>query len=271
MSDVTVGPDPKLQAVTEGPDPKLQAELQAAIARAIKNAQSVTKDSKNTFSGYKYASAEAIIEEARAVLAAEGISVIPKRSRLVYLANGPVSTGGKAGMHFADLAMTYKVTHASGGWELCESETPAVTDNGRPQDKAVATASTYSLGYFLRSLLLLPRVDAEHDVDQRDDRGNGNEQRGNGRGDWDRAKERTERRTGENGGNGKADTAKQQKPPEFDVEGTISEIRTANDETLRQLSDDISAHAPKSALPRLRAEWSRRKKEIHDAGQGQAA
>jgi lysozyme len=40
----------------------------------------------------------------------------------------------------------------------------------RPLDKAVATAMTYNLGYFLRGLLLLPRVEEGTDVDQRDDR-----------------------------------------------------------------------------------------------------
>src|SRR5258707_6928030 len=51
---------------------------------------------------------------------------------------------------------------------MIESETPIVEDKSRPMDKAVATALTYNLGYTLRGLLLLPRV--EDEVDQRDDR-----------------------------------------------------------------------------------------------------
>ena len=50
-------------------------------------------------------------------------------------------------------------------------ETPIIPDKGRPMDKAVATARTYALGYMLRDLLLLPRVEPSADVDARDDRG----------------------------------------------------------------------------------------------------
>lgn len=146
------------------------AALFSALAKAVAASTPVSKGAENTFSRYKYASAESIIEEARGRLAAEGIAVLPKRWRIVPLPGGPVSGGGKASMHFADVEVTYLVTHRDGGMMECEASTPAVLDNGRPQDKAVATALTYSLGYFLRGLLLLPRVDAEHDVDQRDDR-----------------------------------------------------------------------------------------------------
>jgi len=63
----------------------------------------------------------------------------------------------------------YTVAHKDGGAFECATSTPAIEEKGRPRDKAVATALTYSLGYFLRGLLLLPRVDEATDVDRRDD------------------------------------------------------------------------------------------------------
>ena len=47
---------------------------------------------------------------------------------------------------------------------------PVLPEKGRPIDKAEAGARTYALSYFLRDLLLIPRVDEGSDVDQRDDR-----------------------------------------------------------------------------------------------------
>lgn len=146
------------------------AELYAALARAIAASNAVEKDARNTHQGYKYASAEGLIEEARAALSAQGLACVPKRVRTVPLAGGAVSAGGKANWYFADVEIEYHVTHGGGGVVVCEASTPAIVDNGRPQDKAVATAQTYSLGYFLRALLLLPRVDEGTDVDRRDDR-----------------------------------------------------------------------------------------------------
>lgn len=43
-------------------------------------------------------------------------------------------------------------------------------EKGRPLDKAFATALTTALKYWLRDLLLLPRVVADDDMDTRDDR-----------------------------------------------------------------------------------------------------
>lgn len=237
-------------------DQDKQAALFAALSRAVAKAQAVGKDSTNTFSHYKYASAEALIEESRGCLAAEGLAVMPKAWRVVPLA-AAVPTGSKAGMYFADVIVTYFVTHKDGGAVECEASTPACTDNGRPQDKAVATALTYSLGYFLRSLLLLPRVDAEHDVDQRDDRGGERQQRPAPRPQGQqRAKEKPF-----------YDTAHGVPMPEaekaYDVEKVIGAIRAANDaDTLQLIANDIAEAAPKSATPRLRAEWGKRKKEL---------
>ena len=222
-------------------DQDKQPALYAALSRAVASAQAVAKGSENTYSHYKYASAEALIEESRGHLSAEGIAVLPRAWAVVPLASGPVSSGGKAGMYFADVVVTYLVTHKDGGFEVCQAATPACTDNGRPQDKAVATALTYSLGYFLRSLLLLPRVDAEHDVDQRDDRQERSQ------------RQRTERKP-----------AAQESA--YDVEYVITAIRAATDDNVMQLiATDIADNAPQDAKPKLRAEWGKRKRELLEA------
>jgi hypothetical protein len=149
-------------------EPTGAAALYAALARAIGKAQAVEKDSNNSFHKYKYASAEALLEEGRGALAAEGLCVFP----LAWFAV-PRDTGeqhqGPAG-YYADLKVKYRLAHASGAFVDCEAETPVISEKGRPEDKAVATALTCSLGYFVRGLLLLPRVDEGHDVDRRDDR-----------------------------------------------------------------------------------------------------
>ncbi len=135
-------------------------ELYAALARAIARAAPVGKDAQNTFHKYRYASAESIIAESRDALAAEGLAVILVAYTLER----------REPDYFADLCGAYVVTHSSGQCLQCNTITPCIVERGKPHDKAVATALTYSLGYFLRGLLLLPRVDEEHDVDKRDDR-----------------------------------------------------------------------------------------------------
>jgi hypothetical protein len=221
-------------------DQDKQGLLYAALSRAVAKAQAVAKDSANDYHRYKYASAEALIEEARVPLAAEGICVMP-----IAWAVSPLA--GDAG-YFANVVVTYRVAHKDGGAIDCSASTPAIREKGRPEDKAVATALTYSLGYFLRSLLLLPRVDAEHDVDQRDDRQRPNPGRD------DRAAQRQAPKT-------PVTPAK----PDYDVEKVINQIRAATDaDVMQMIADNIANEAPKSAMPRLRAEWGKRKKELID-------
>lgn len=224
-------------------DPSAQAALFAAIARAIEKARAVGKDSQNTFHRYKYASAEAIIEEARGALAAEGVAAIPVSWRL-----RPREAHEGLG-HFADVVVTYMVTHAGGGHLLCEAETPAIVEKGRPEDKATATALTYSLGYFLRGLLMLPRVEGETDADQRDDR------------DY-------ERRSAPRNGNGQqrppGPSSKPAAPP-FDVEAALTSIAEAGSvDALRALVPRLEG-APEGAKARLQAAYRDRGVELRKA------
>lgn len=134
-----------------------EKSLAAALIAAQQAAQGVTKDSKNEFHRYKYASSEAIIEEARAALSSAGLAVL--------------TLGWKPSEDKTTMCVRYRLLALSGELLDFECSTAIVPEKGRPQDKAEATALTYSLGYFLRGLLLLPRVDAEHEVDKRNDTG----------------------------------------------------------------------------------------------------
>lgn len=134
------------------------SELSKALVEAQRIARAVEKESSNDFHRYKYASAEAMIAEARHALSQAGLAFSCVGSKL------------EVGEGFRILTCTYDLEHVSGETRAYQSFTPIIEERGRPLDKAVATAKTYDLGYTLRSLLLLPRVEEGTDVDQRDDR-----------------------------------------------------------------------------------------------------
>lgn len=130
-----------------------QIKLQAALVRAQRAAKEVTKSSENKYHGYGYASAEAMIAEARDAIGQAGLAVITEWT----VSEGRVN-------------VNYILMHEEGGSMSLMSSTPILPEKGRPADKAEATALTYNLGYFLRGLLLLPRVEKGAEVDDRDDR-----------------------------------------------------------------------------------------------------
>lgn len=140
------------------------AALNSALARAVAKAKAVGKDATNKFHNYKYASAEAIIEEAREALSAEGLAVMP-----VSCDRDPgqpahvwIGEGDKAEIDIPRrMRIVYRLTHASGESVEISSSCPVLPGNGRPEDKAEFGARTENLGYLLRDLLCLPRVDAE--------------------------------------------------------------------------------------------------------------
>lgn len=140
------------------------AKLAAALVVAQRAAQAVGKDATNAFHKYKYASSEAIIEEARGALNGAGLTVLTTSWSLVPLATTEESA------QQALVRVTYRILHESGESMDCPTESYVVPEKGRPWDKAHAGALTTSLAYFLRGLLLLPREDEETAVDRRDDR-----------------------------------------------------------------------------------------------------
>lgn len=154
MTDTEPGTAPAPMTSTDR-----QGLLFGALAVAQANARSVDKDSKNEFHKYKYASAEALIREAKESLAVAGLAVMPMTSRIVPVEKEPFGAienkGGAVGM----LKASWMIVHGGGGSMELSLEWPIVPEKGRPIDKAVAAAHTASLGYLLRDLLQLPRVE----------------------------------------------------------------------------------------------------------------
>jgi hypothetical protein len=137
-----------------------QAALFAALSRAQAVAVSVEKDATNKFHKYNYASAEALIAEAKAALASAGLAVVPSSSML----REPKVFEREQGA-FAVLLAEWVVVHGDGGSLPIACEWPVIPEKGRPLDKALAAARTASLGYLLRDLLQLPRVEEGTDLD----------------------------------------------------------------------------------------------------------
>lgn len=158
MSDVTPITDKK--------------NLFAALISAQERARAVTKDGKNTFHNYKYASAEAIIEEAKLCLNNSGLAVICLGWQMKGEVPDVAPVPGKGDKFCTPpyiIQVHYAVVHTSGETMVMTTESSVVPEAGRPRDKAESAALTMGLGYFLRGLLLLAREDAENSVDQRND------------------------------------------------------------------------------------------------------
>ena len=125
----------------------------------------VGQDGDNQFHRYKYTSAENILESVREPMRQAGLA-------LLQVPVGIERSSYEGTPH--RLVMQYFVTHESGAvWTMPLTSTPILPEKGRPEDKAEATAMTYSLGYMLRGLLKIARWGADDDVDQRDDRARG--------------------------------------------------------------------------------------------------
>lgn len=141
---------------------KVQKEEQPrSLAQRLMDAQkalpSVGLDSYNQHHKYKYTSSEAMIGACRAALHLNGL--VLRRGGWTY---DGTQEGGlvKSNFHLCcgETAECY----------LDEITWVAVPGPGRPIDKAIASALTASLGYYLRDLLLVPRED-EAEMDKRDD------------------------------------------------------------------------------------------------------
>jgi hypothetical protein len=145
------------------------ANLYAAMVKAATTAQAVGKDAQNSFHKYAYASAESLLDEGRTALTSAGLHAMTMGwvfdpAPIVIGADGEVVWRGVIGRMF----VRYRLVHTSGEWLDFEASTPVLPEKGRPEDKAEATALTYNAGYFIRGLLMLPRVEAGQ-VDERKD------------------------------------------------------------------------------------------------------
>ncbi len=143
------------------------------LVSAQKTAQAVAKDSVNRFHNYKYASAEAVIEEARGALTDAGLALFVSwwlfHEREGASVNSPEK--GSPAQCCGDVQVHYVLASEDGEERAFPGvTTPVILEVGRPLDKAQATALTYNMAYFLRGLLLLPREEEDASPDRRDDR-----------------------------------------------------------------------------------------------------
>jgi hypothetical protein len=137
-------------------------EIYGALVKAQAAAGAVAKDSKNQFMRFNYASADHIVWEARTALSSAGLA-------LVTLGWTLVPSPEKDAMVVGHVDVSYRLVHGSGEHLDFAAATPVLVEKGRPLDKALAGAITSNLGYFLRGLLLLPRLE-EAEIEARDDR-----------------------------------------------------------------------------------------------------
>lgn len=138
-------------------------ELANALVKAQAACGPVEHDAYNAHHKYDYTSAEAVIGEGKRALGAAGLALLPLRQSV----NG-WERPGKAEERF-ELERHFVLMHVSGQMAPIVVYWPVVPQTGRPLDKATAAAATLSLSYFLRDLLLMPRVDPDDDVSGRDD------------------------------------------------------------------------------------------------------
>jgi hypothetical protein len=145
--------------------PAMHPTLAAALVDAQSKAQAVEKASTNTFQKYKYASADAMIAEGREALSLSGLTLM---SAGWHFSEGKIETSDGAAV--GRVTISYRLIHKSGHAFDFTSSSFVVPGKGRPADKAEMGAVTENLGYTIRGLLLLPRVDEGASVERRDDR-----------------------------------------------------------------------------------------------------
>lgn len=146
------------------------AGLAKKMAAAMAEIGRVQKRGSNQAQGYKYARADDVAEEARAVLAKHGIAVYP--DVLDYGTREIDGRNGKLRITWAKVAWTF-VDGESG-----ESRTVNVPGEGQDSgDKGIYKAMTGSMKYLLMTSFLIPtgEGDPEHDDD---DKGNGKQPEG---------------------------------------------------------------------------------------------
>jgi hypothetical protein len=156
-------------------DPNIESgetkALDAAIIKAITGARSIEKDGRNEHSRYNYAKADDIIEEAREALAAAGVLVSTLNQwdgefRALNWQGQPDNS--------RQYLVLFKASHPeSGQWRIYRRFCTYSDRKGTPWDKGLLGCQTTVLAYFLRDLLLLPRVDESIQPDQRNDTNHG--------------------------------------------------------------------------------------------------
>lgn len=138
------------------PHDRIPPKVASGLVIAQAHVTAVEKDKRNDHHRYKYASAEDLMVEAHRVCAA---------AKLAF-----VGLGWELANADTIVRQRWMLVHESGdSWGPIEATMPVLPGQGRPLDKALATALTYLEGYVRRTVLGIPRVDESEEVDQRRD------------------------------------------------------------------------------------------------------
>jgi hypothetical protein len=158
----TVAVQPERAALSAPSSQSGRTQLCIALSNAQQAIGRVAHDSRTTGGAiYQYTSSEAIIEVAKQALGDNGLAILPLEETL----NGHEREGPDR----FELVCKFVLLHISGEAQPLLRHWPVCPQNGRPLDKATATASTLCLAYLLRDLLLIPRVNPEDEVAARQD------------------------------------------------------------------------------------------------------
>jgi len=141
------------------------------LHKAQQAVKAVEKDGNNTFHRYRYATAENMIEEARAAMHSAGLSFMLTGASLNPCDYTVETVNGKGQTSTFNVRMTvcstFSLMCADGHLEV-STEWPVIPEPGRPFDKALAAARTASLSYVLRDILLMPRAEEGTGLDSDD-------------------------------------------------------------------------------------------------------
>jgi hypothetical protein len=132
------------------------ALLHGALARAQQDASAVFKDATNEGENYTYVKTEQLIQEGKRILPAHGLALFPRDSRLV-------TQNARTGSGL--LETVWELTHEAGGSKELVRQWPVESREDRAFERVYATAHTSVLGYLLRDLLQIPRIEAGTDMD----------------------------------------------------------------------------------------------------------
>lgn len=155
ISTILSDPPARRISITDGTSvPSVMAQgcpsLTLALAKARDRCKAASKDARNEYQKFDYASADQVIKVASEAMADSGLALLPVSEELYVL--------GNAQMACYALRRELILSHSSGEFvPLTIKGWPVVPDRGRPLDKAYAIALTSSLAYKLRDLLQMPR------------------------------------------------------------------------------------------------------------------
>lgn len=150
-------------------------EFAKALHGAQQSARQVFKSKTATMGErggtYDYASTESIIIVAKEALANFGLSFMPTKGTMDLIGGSPV------------VHTSYMVQHSGGHSVEYDGSWPIHATGARTIDKAMGSAKTMAVGYFLRDLLMLPREDKD-DMDHGSGKSSEPQQRSGPRSSW---------------------------------------------------------------------------------------